>query len=81
MLLSIRNGDCTRFATGSKDGIIKIWERPARQCVLNLTQHKDAITCIKWGGDGFIYTAARDRTIKVWYASDVSRRLRAIVCV
>lgn len=30
------------------------------------------MTCVKWGGDGLLYTSSQDRTVKVWRAKDVS---------
>lgn len=28
------------------------------------------MTVVKWGGNGLIYTASQDRTVKVWRAAD-----------
>ena len=33
---------------------------------MSLSGHTAGVTCVKWGGEGVIYTASRDRTIKVW---------------
>jgi ribosome assembly protein 4 len=33
-----------------------------------LTGHKECVTCVKWGGSGWIYSSSRDRTVKVWDA-------------
>lgn len=35
-----------------------------------LTGHTQSVTCLRWGGDGLLYSASQDRTIKVW-AHDV----------
>jgi ribosome assembly protein 4 len=35
-----------------------------------LSGHTKGVTCVKWGGNGLIYTSAQDTTIKVWRASD-----------
>ena len=37
-----------------------------------LSGHTHCVTCVKWGGEGLLYTASQDRTIKVWRAKDVS---------
>eukprot|EP01006_Ploeotia_vitrea_P038193 TRINITY_DN66218_c9_g1_i1.p1 TRINITY_DN66218_c9_g1~~TRINITY_DN66218_c9_g1_i1.p1 ORF type:complete len:601 (+),score=298.12 TRINITY_DN66218_c9_g1_i1:63-1805(+) len=63
------NPQCTRVASSSKDGTIKIWDIVKGQCVLSLSGHTAAVKCIRWGGCGLIYSASQDRTIKVWEAS------------
>ncbi|RHY60539.1 hypothetical protein DYB34_001357 [Aphanomyces astaci] len=65
----IRNSACERFASSSKDGSIKIWNaRTGRQC-------------LKWGGEGLLYSASRDRTIKVWAVEgdQVGKLVRTLV--
>ncbi len=37
-----------------------------------LSGHTHCVTCIRWGGEGLLYTSSQDRTIKVWRAEDVS---------
>ena len=39
--------------------------------------HTDSVECVKWGGSGLLYTASRDRTIKVW-ACDGTERGRLV---
>jgi len=34
--------------------------------IFSLSGHTKAVTCVRWGGEGRIYSASRDRTIKVW---------------
>lgn len=31
-----------------------------------MSAHTHSITCVKWSGEGLIYTGSQDRTIKVW---------------
>ncbi|KAL3342842.1 hypothetical protein AABB24_026734 [Solanum stoloniferum] len=57
---------CRRFVSASKDGDARIWDVITRKCLICLTGHTLAITCVKWGGDGVIYTGSQDCTIKVW---------------
>ncbi|MFS8027503.1 putative transcription factor WD40-like family [Helianthus anomalus] len=57
---------CRRFVTSSKDGDARIWDVTLRRSVICLSGHTLAVTCVKWGGDGFIYTGSQDCTIKVW---------------
>lgn len=64
------NPDCTRFASSSKDGTVKIWDTTHQRCLLTLSTHTQSVTTVLWGGNGLIYTASQDRTIKVWRAED-----------
>ncbi|XP_046966323.1 notchless protein homolog 1 [Vanessa cardui] len=66
----IRNPECRKLASSSKDGDVRIWDTVTGQTVLSLTGHSKAVTCVKWGGTGLIYTSSQDRTIKVWRADD-----------
>ena len=63
-------GVCERLVTSSKDALAKIWNVRTKRCEATLSGHLDSIESVKWGGEGLIYTASRDRTIKVWNASD-----------
>lgn len=55
-----------RLLSSSKDGTAKVWNVVSRICEYTLSQHTDAVTCTRWGGDGTIYTGSRDRSIKMW---------------
>ena len=37
-----------------------------------LSGHLQCVMALKWGGEGLIYSASQDRSIKVWRGSDVS---------
>ncbi|CAA6656282.1 unnamed protein product [Spirodela intermedia] len=60
---------CRRFVSSSKDGDARIWDITLRKCLIILTGHTLAVTCVRWGGDGMIYTSSQDCTIKVWETS------------
>jgi len=64
------NGTCKRVASSSKDGCIKIWDSILSQCLLTLSGHLQSVTCIRWSGEGLIYSSSQDRTIKVWRPDD-----------
>ena len=64
------NGKCERIVTSSKDGLAKIYNVRTKRCEATLAGHTDSIESVKWGGEGLIYTASRDRTIKVWNAEE-----------
>ena len=63
------NAECTRFASASKDGSVKIWDRVTGRCGGSLRGHTASVASVKWGGCGLIYTASHDRTVKVWSAA------------
>lgn len=46
--------------SSSKDGDARIWDVSLKKCVICLSGHTLAITCVKWGGDGVIYTGYAD---------------------
>ncbi|RPA86372.1 WD40 repeat-like protein [Ascobolus immersus RN42] len=63
-------GDAVRFASSSKDGTIRVWDAKLRRTVMHMSGHSMSVTCVKWGGLGFIYSASQDKTIKVWDGKD-----------
>ena len=44
----------------------KIWSNRTRKAEYSLTGHKGCVKMIKWGGEGYIYSASEDRTIRMW---------------
>jgi len=58
-----------RFVTGSKDTTARVWDARTRRCLLTLGGHTRAVSAVKWGGDGVIYTASRDSLIFLWDSS------------
>lgn len=64
------NPQCRYLASASKDCSIRIWDTLTGHCEKILTSHTQSVTTIKWGGDGLLYSASQDRTIKAWRASD-----------
>ncbi|KAM3221220.1 hypothetical protein P3L10_020488 [Capsicum annuum] len=74
---------CRRFVSASKDGDARIWDVTTRKCLICLTDHTLAITCVKWGGDGVIYTGSQDCTIKVWETTQrkLIRELKRNLCL
>ncbi|EMR08850.1 hypothetical protein PNEG_02637 [Pneumocystis murina B123] len=55
-----------RLASSSKDTTVKIWDINSRCILLTLSGHKSSISCVKWGGNGWIYSASHDKTVKIW---------------
>ena len=57
-----------RLASSSKDSTIRIWDVINKRIENALSGHKGNVTCVRWGGTGWIYSASHDKTIKVWDA-------------
>ncbi|XP_029784431.1 notchless protein homolog 1 isoform X2 [Suricata suricatta] len=64
------NPECRYVASSSKDGSVRVWDTTAGRCERILTGHTQSVACLRWGGDGLLYSASQDRTIKVWRAHD-----------
>lgn len=65
-----KNPNSRYLASSSKDSTIKIWDTTTGRLSKTLSGHTQSVTCVKWGGEGLIYSASQDRTIKVWKADD-----------
>ncbi|CDH50367.1 notchless protein homolog [Lichtheimia corymbifera JMRC:FSU:9682] len=63
------NSKANRLASSSKDHTVRVWDTVLRRMVMSISGHTAAVTCVKWGGEGLIYTASQDKTIKVWNSS------------
>lgn len=65
------NIGCDRFVTASKDTSLKVWS-VRTGLLFSLSGHTSGVTCVKWGGEGFIYSSSQDRSIIVWDGSNGS---------
>ena len=63
-------GNPCRFASASKDGTVRVYERPTGRCAFVLSGHAHSVSSVKWGGDGLLYTGSHDRTVKVWAVNE-----------
>ncbi|KAK3110162.1 ribosome assembly, partial [Teratosphaeriaceae sp. CCFEE 6253] len=50
------------------DYTVRIWDAISGHTDLALTGHKGSVTCVKWGGAGWLYTASQDRSVRIWSA-------------
>lgn len=61
---------CELVASASKDKSVRVWNVRTGACQFVLTGHSDSIEAVKWGGEGLIYTASRDRSINVFAVAE-----------
>lgn len=73
------NKKCNRFASSSKDATVIIWNISTMSKDFLISGHSSSIECVKWGGEGLIYTASRDRIIRVWSAEEKGKLVRTLV--
>jgi ribosome assembly protein 4 len=71
------DGVSCRFASASKDGSAKLWDRATGRCLGTLSGHSNSVSCVRWCGDGLLCTGSHDRTIKVW-AVDECKLVRSL---
>jgi WD repeat and SOF domain-containing protein 1 len=56
----------SRFASGSGDGIVKVWDLTSREEVWNGQAHENIVKGMSWTKDQKLLTCATDRTIKMF---------------
>jgi DDB1- and CUL4-associated factor 13 len=59
-------GSLERFASGSGDGVIKIWDLTSREEVWQVKAHENIVKSMCWTPDRRLVSCATDRTVKVW---------------
>jgi len=66
--------DGARVAAGGADKTIRVWRLGEKEGTLEntLIAHEDAILRLAWSADGKLASAAADRTIKLFRATDLT---------
>jgi WD40 repeat protein len=63
------NGRCV--ATGSDDGMVKVWDAESGRALNSLEGHGDAVNSVAWSPDGWrLASGADDSTVRVWDAEN-----------
>lgn len=57
-----------RLVSGSKDFSVRIFDVSLGAQTAIFSGHTGPVTCVRWGGTGWIYSSSYDRTIKIWDA-------------
>ena len=56
-----------RLASGSEDGVTKLWNLDTGEAIRTYTDHTDAITAVVFSEDGqTLISASKDDTVRVW---------------
>jgi ribosome assembly protein 4 len=56
----------SRLSRRRKTQSVRIWDTLVGRCLFALSGHALSVTCVRWGGEGLIYTGGQDRLVKVW---------------
>ena len=57
---------CELLASSSKDKSVRVWNTRSGRIEFVLSGHTDSVEAVRWGGEGLVYTASRDRSINVY---------------
>jgi DDB1- and CUL4-associated factor 13 len=55
-----------RFASGSGDGIVKVWDLTSREEIWTTSAHENIVKSMAWTRDKKLLTCASDRTVKMF---------------
>ncbi|PVH80309.1 U3 small nucleolar RNA associated protein [Cadophora sp. DSE1049] len=59
-----------RFASGSGDGIVKVWDLTSRDEIWHTSAHENLVKGMCWTQDKKLLTCASDRSVKLWSPYD-----------
>lgn len=59
-------GSLERFASGSGDGVVKVWDLVSREEVWSTRAHENIVKGLCWTPDRKLLSCATDKTVKLW---------------
>ncbi|GAA5961143.1 hypothetical protein JCM3765_001242 [Sporobolomyces pararoseus] len=72
------NPTSPRLASSSKDSTVRIWNPRTRKLDFTLGGHTASVNQVRWGGEGLIFTASSDRTVKIWDGNQSGKLIRTL---
>ena len=60
-----------RLASGSDDGVIKVWDSTTWNCRQVIKAHQAPVTCLAALPDGRLASSSNDGTVRVWNGTDL----------
>ena len=59
-------GSLERFASGSGDGVVKVWDLPSQAQIWQARAHDNIVKGICWTPERRLLSCAADKTVKMW---------------
>jgi DDB1- and CUL4-associated factor 13 len=71
-------GSLQRFASGSGDGVVKVWDLASRDEVWSVRAHENIVRSVCWTTERKLLSCATDKSIKLWDPYDDEKKTRPL---
>ena len=71
-------GSLERFASGSGDGVIKVWDLPSRDQIWQAKAHSNIVKGMCWTPERKLLSCAADKTVKMWDPYNEEQKSRPV---